>query len=133
MHQLAQLNRTAEKPRCRHQERENDRRLTKKAGEPDQVFLFFDQLQVVGQHTGKASVQVFAFHLLAFVQCNRFAVFTHPNHVVTKVRLKALLLKIQFDLRATNEVRDQTAKGAVQQGHPHHEARNVVAATRQSK
>ena len=48
--QLAELNGAAEKSRCRHHKRKHRGRLAKKVGEPDQVFLLFDEFEVVGQH-----------------------------------------------------------------------------------
>ena len=72
-----------------------------------------------------------ALNLLSLVQRNRFAVLPDPDHVVAKVGLVALLFKVELDLRAANEMGDQAARDAIQQRHPHHEARNAVAATRQ--
>ena len=91
LHQLPELDRAAEKPGCRDNEGKHHRRLAKKRREPDQVFLLFDQLQVIGQHLGKARVEVAALDRLAFVERNRLAVFAHANQVVAKVGLIALL------------------------------------------
>ena len=126
LHQLTQLDGAAEKARRRHHKRKHHGCLTKEAGEPDQVFLRLDQLQVVAQQPGEAAVKLHALHSLALVQSYRFAVFPHPHHVVAKVGLIPLLFKIQLDLRAPDVMRQHTARHAIQDRHPHHEAGDVV-------
>ena len=133
MHQLAELNRAAEKARCGDDKRKHHRGLAKKVGKPDQVFLLFYQEEVIGQNGGKSRVKVAALHCFAFVQRDGFAVFAHPDHVVPKVGLNALLLEIQPDLRPTNIVGNHAAQHAIQHRHPDHKARYAVAAAAQSE
>ena len=125
MHQLTELNRTTEETRSRHDEREHHCSLAKPHCEPGQIFLLFEQVQVVAQHGAKAQVQLGALHFFALVQRDGFAVFPHANHVVAEISLQALLLKTQLDQRAANIVADDAAQGAVQTSRPHHEAGDI--------
>ena len=130
MHQLAELNGTAEIARRRHDEREHHGGLAKADGEPSQVFLTFDQRQIVAQNLGESQIKLGALHRLAFVQCDGLAVFAHPNHVVAKVGFEPLLLEVELDQRAANVVADDAANSAIKNRRPHHEARNVEIETR---
>ena len=126
LHQLAQLDGSAEEPRGSHQKRKDQRCLAEEGGKPDQVLLRLEQAQVVGQHAGETQVKLVALDLFAPVQRDGFAIFAHPDQVVAEVGLHLLLLEVQGNLWPADVVRQHTAHTAVQHGHPHHVACNFV-------
>ena len=128
LHQFAELDGTAEKARCCHDERKHHGGLAKEAGEPDEALLSIDQRQVIAQHPAKAQVELLALHCFATVQRDGLAVFPYPHHVVAKIGFDPLLLEVELDLRATNVVCEHAASQAVQHRHPHHETGDVVFA-----
>ena len=133
MHQVAQLDRTAEKARRGHHKREDHRRLAEKAGKPDQVFLCPQQPHEVAQYAIKAATQTLVFIVRAAVQGNRFAVLAHPHQVVAEVSLQPLLLEVERNLRAADVMRQHAAYPAIQQRHPDHEAGNRVVRSTQAE
>ena len=133
LHQLAQLDGAAEKAWCSNNERKDYRSLAEEIGEPDQVFLLFNQCQIVGQDCRKANVELRALYRFALVQRDGFAVLAHAHHVMAEVCFDLLLLEIKPDLRPPYVVGEHAACSAVQHGHPDHEARNVVAAAAHGK
>ena len=67
LHELAQLDGAAKKARRGHNEWKHHRRLAKTHGKPSEVFLRFEQLQVVVQHKAKAQAQVLALDGIVLV------------------------------------------------------------------
>ena len=133
LHQLPQLNRSAEKARRCNDKRKNNRGLPKETGKPDQVLLCFDECQIVTDNGYKPRIELVSFNAFTFVQGNRFAVFTHAHHVVAEVCFVLLLEKVQADLRFTNVVRQHTANEAIHHSRPQHVTWNGVAAAAQGK
>ena len=133
LHQLAELDGAAKKSWRGHNKRKHHGGLAEKIGEPDQVLLLFNEREVVGQHRGKSQVKLGPLHAFAFVECDRFAVFTDPHHVVAKVSLVALLLEVQHYLGTADVMGDHAAGDAIKHRHPDHEAGNDVTAAAKRK
>ena len=128
LHQLAELDGAAEVARRRHDQREDDGRLTEEAAEPGQVLLVAHQPQVVGHHVGEAQVELPALHAFAAVQRDGLAVLAHPHHVMAEIGFQHLLLEVELHLWPADPVRDGAAHGAIQHRCPHHVARDLPAA-----
>lgn len=128
LHQLTELDGAAEEARRLHDEGEDHRGLPKGGREGNQVLLLADQLQVVLQHRGEAQLELAVFDLFAAVERNGLAVFANPHQMVPEVGFVALLLEVQADQRAPDEVRDHGTGCAVGQRNPDHRARHCIAA-----
>ena len=126
LHQLPQLNRPAEKPGRGNDEREHHCRLPEPSGEPGNPFLCLDQRRRIGHHLGQTRPQAAALDGLAPIQCDRFAVLAHTQHVVPEIGFAALLRKVQPGQRLADPVCDATAHLAVHDRRRHHEARYGV-------
>ena len=125
LHELTQLDGTAEKARCGNDEGKDHGRLAEEIGKPAQALLLLDQIQVVAQGVAKTQANLRPLDALATVQGNGFGVLAHADQMMAEIGLQLLLAAVEPDLGFTDPEGDHTADQAIQHRHPDHEAGNL--------
>ena len=132
LHEAAERHGTGEVLRRRHDEWHDDGQLAVAVDIEVQELRPAHELPVILDDFRKALREADRFRLLAAVEGNALAVLAHAHHVETEIRLVALLVKVEPDELAADEVDADRAEHRVEQREPEHIAVDdeLVAAKR---
>ena len=125
LHQPAELDGVGEIGRARHDKGEHHRGLRIAGGEEGELLLPRHDRHPVGDDIAEAQQQAVMLRLLAVEQGDLLGILAHPHQIEAEVGLVALLLEIQRDQRAADQMRERGADDGVDQRRPQQIAGNI--------
>ena len=106
--------------RCRHDEREDDGKLTVPIDIKIQQLRSPHQPPIIFDDVCKTLLKPYGLCHFTMVKGDIFTVFASAHHAESKICLIALLVEVEFDQFAANTVGKVCSKSGVEQGQPKH-------------
>jgi hypothetical protein len=118
LHQVAELCDAGKISRTCHQVRKDHRGLSKALGEEEELLLPLHNRDPIFDDQAKAAGMALAFGRFAMERCDLLGILARAHQVETEIGLEPLLIKIKWDQKPPNQMRQHGANYRINKSRP---------------